>query len=279
MLKNLKYRILIVDSDKEFVKVLKTLLESENYECETVHSGESALFKIKKKHYNLIASDINLGKISGMNLLKKVREILPTLPFIIITGHESVENSIEAINLGVTSYLRKPLDEKLTIEAFNKAIRLHKSRFLKSKTVDYSMENTFEAMVSSDEQSILKILDLVDNLIELVYPGEHSSFPDLKMAIYEGLSNAVEHGNCNNKNKLIHFTLELKMDRMIVHIKDEGEGFNYSETLNEKKYSDDLINHGLLLVQHLMDGMAFNRKGNELSLLKTKVNPIVKTVF
>ena len=129
------------------------------------------------------------------------------------------------------------------------------------------MENAFHAVITSQEQSILKLLDTVNNLIELVYPKEYGNFSDLKMAIYEGLSNAVEHGNKNHSEKNIFFNLELKMDKIMVHIKDEGKGFDTNSRTFRKGRKKN-INRGLNLIHHLMDEVSFNIIGNEINLLK-----------
>lgn len=267
MWSDLKYRILIVDKDEESKNMLRDLLQKEGYEIEIASTAEKGMSLIRKKHFDLVLSDIPLGKMSGMELLSEVRKIYPSLPFIIISSHTSVENSLQAINLGVTSYLMKPIEKDMTLDVIKRSIRHHKSKFVKNDTVDYRMENTFYAVVSSNEQAILKLLDTVDNLIELVYPKEYGTFPELKMAIYEGLSNAIEHGNANLKEKNTYFTIELKMDRIIVHIKDEGPGFEYKKVFRDKAYNQS-INHGLLLIHHLMDEVSFNIKGNEISMLK-----------
>jgi serine/threonine-protein kinase RsbW len=110
-------------------------------------------------------------------------------------------------------------------------------------------------------------LDTVDNLIELLYPAEYGAFPDLKMAIYEGLSNAAEHGNAKKADKKIYFRIELKMDKILVKIKDEGEGFDWSQKL--MGFTNTQATHkGLGLINHLMDEVSFSIQGNEINMLK-----------
>ena len=87
------------------------------------------------------------------------------------------------------------------------------------------------------------------------------------MAIYEGLSNAAEHGNNKQSSKRIFFGLALKMDKIMVQIKDEGEGFDASDAIKEGN-SVGSLNRGLRLIYHLVDEVTFNIKGNEINLLK-----------
>ncbi len=264
-----KYRILIIDSETESRSNIIEILDNEGFEFDWEATAEKGYQRFQKQHFDLIISEIKSAEeeMSGLDLLKKIRENDSSIPFIVISDITSVEISVKAINYGVAGYLVKPIEFAETRDTIRRAIRLHKGRFQKKELEDYQIENSFDAVISSEEQSILKLLDTVDNLIELVYPKKFGSLPDLKMAIYEGLSNAVEHGNKNATSKRVFFKLELRMDKITVHIKDEGEGFDTNFVV--KKGSDPSnLNRGLRLIHHLMDEVTFSIKGNEINLLK-----------
>ncbi|MCP4754149.1 MAG: response regulator [Proteobacteria bacterium] len=266
---NLRYHVLVIDRQKEIGKVLNNILDKGEFELDTESTAAKGFKRIQKQHYDLIISEIHLGQeeMSGLELLQKVRESNATVPFIIVSDQASVESSVKAINYGVSGYLVKPLVPAEATETIRRAIRYHKSRFLKTELDNYQIENAFQAVISSEEQSILKLLDTVDNLIELVYPNDYGSFSELKMAIYEGLANAAEHGNKNRSDKNIFFKLELKMDKIMVNIKDEGSGFE-ANVAEDSRDGSKGINRGLNLIRHLMDEVSFNIKGNEINLLK-----------
>ncbi|NQU64711.1 MAG: ATP-binding protein, partial [SAR324 cluster bacterium] len=266
---NLKYRVLIIDNSSDTKQSLENFMDDDEFIFEQEFSTDKGYKRIQKQHYDLIISEIQLGEnqMTGLEMLQKVREGNSTVPFVILTDQSSVENSVKAINYGVAGYLVKPLVPSEVSETIKRAIRHHKGRFLKSELENYKMENAFNAVIASEERSILKLLDTVDNLIELVYPNDTGGFSDLKMAIYESLSNAVEHGNCDQPDKNIFFKLNLRMDRITVHIRDEGEGFNSSSIMNQRETITGL-NRGLNLIYHLMDEISFNTKGNEINLLK-----------
>ena len=266
---NLKYRILIIDNSSDTKQSLEDFLDDGEFMFEQEFSIDKGYKKIQKQHYDLIITEIQLGEnqMTGLEMLQKVRESNSTVPFVILTDQSSVEISVKAINYGVAGYLVKPLVPSEVSETIKRAIRHHKGRFLKGELENYRMENIFSAVIASEERSILKLLDTVDNLIELVYPNDTGGFSDLKMAIYEGLSNAVEHGNSNQSDKNIFFKLNLRMDRITVHIRDEGEGFNSHEIGRQRRGMKEL-NRGLDLIHHLMDEVSFNTKGNEINLLK-----------
>jgi len=81
------------------------------------------------------------------------------------------------------------------------------------------------------------------------------------------LSNAVEHGNRHQPDRNVYFKLNLKMDKITVHIRDEGNGFD-SKTAGKEANGLKGLHRGLHLIHHLMDEVSFNTKGNEINLLK-----------
>ena len=266
---NFNYRILVIDRETESRNSIIEILDNNKFEYDWETSAEKGYKRFRKQHYDLIISEIRSGadEMTGLDLLKKIRENNSTIPFIVISDVTSIEISVRAVNYGVAGYLVKPIEPDEAKDTILRAIRFHKGRFLQKESDNYQMENTFAAVVSSDEQSILKLLDTIDNLIELVYPKEYGNLPDLKMAIYEGLSNAVEHGNQENPEKKIYFRLELRMDKIMVHIKDEGEGFDTGYTFRKDGALEGL-NRGLRLIHHLVDEVSFSIQGNEINLLK-----------
>ncbi len=268
-LSNFNYRILVIDRETESRNAIREILNNEGFEYDWESKVEKGYNRFRKQHYDLIISEIMMAdeEMDGLDLLKKIRENDSAVPFIVISDVTSVEISVRAVNYGVAGYLVKPITPTEARDTILRAIRHHKGRYLKKEFENYQMENAFDAVISSDEQSVLKLLDTVDNLIELVYPKEYGSLPDLKMAIYEGLSNAVEHGNKNARDRKIFFKLELRMDKIMVHIKDEGEGFDTRSTVSLGS-SQSSLNRGLRLIRHLMDEVTFSIKGNEINLLK-----------
>lgn len=105
-----KKRILIVDDDKEIVESLTSLLESDNYIVGTALTGLEALEKTENEIYDLALLDIKLPDIEGTELLVEMHEGKPQMMKIMVTGHASLENAVEALNLGADAYLMKPVN-------------------------------------------------------------------------------------------------------------------------------------------------------------------------
>lgn len=103
-------RILIVDDDENIRKVLMTILEDEGYSVEAVGTAKSAIEKAKRNFYNLALIDIRLPDMEGIELLSKIREPVPKMRKIIITGYPTLQNAMEAVNRGADAYIVKPFD-------------------------------------------------------------------------------------------------------------------------------------------------------------------------
>ncbi len=109
--------ILIVEDEKNQREILQEFLESKGYETEGAESGEEALKKFESEIFDTILLDIKLPDTSGINLLKKFREVNPRIPVIMTTAYSDVDLVIEAMKSGAFHYLVKPinLDELLIV--------------------------------------------------------------------------------------------------------------------------------------------------------------------
>lgn len=103
-------RILVIDDDKSIRETLKAVLEEKGYIVDTAENGEGAIEKSKTKFYNLALIDIRLPDMDGVKLLTSMKETVPKMVKIILTGYPSLQNAIEAVNRGADGYVVKPFD-------------------------------------------------------------------------------------------------------------------------------------------------------------------------
>ena len=103
-------RIIVIDDDESIRKTLATILEDEGYSVDTAESGKEALLKTNADFYNLALIDVRLLDMEGTELLVRIKETVPRMRKIIITGYPTVHNAIEAVNRNADAYLVKPFD-------------------------------------------------------------------------------------------------------------------------------------------------------------------------
>jgi DNA-binding NtrC family response regulator len=116
-------RILIVDDDESIRKVLTAILDEEGYVVETAESGREAIRKSNEQFYNLALIDIRLPDMQGTQLLASIRDSVPKMVKIIVTGYPSLQNAIEAVNSGADAYILKPFNVDKTLSIIREHLK------------------------------------------------------------------------------------------------------------------------------------------------------------
>jgi DNA-binding NtrC family response regulator len=142
----MKGTILIVDDERAICIAIQRLLTGRGYEVDTVLSAEEALARLGERRYQLLITDLGLKKLSGMDLLRWVREHHPETAVIMITAHGSEKIAVEAMKLGAADYLPKPFDNdelELVVERVLEGVTLRRDlRLLQEKVADaYGFDN------------------------------------------------------------------------------------------------------------------------------------------
>jgi DNA-binding NtrC family response regulator len=119
------FRVLVVDDEQDFLETLVNRLNKRGIDTTGVLSGEEALEEVKKRLFDAVILDIKMpGGMDGIEALREIKKIQPLAEVILLTGHASVETSIEGMKLGAFDYLLKPVKlEDLMVklaEAFEK---------------------------------------------------------------------------------------------------------------------------------------------------------------
>ena len=102
--------ILVVEDDADVATVLKDRLQTMGHEVITVSDGQAALDTLEQTTPGLVLLDLELPKVSGINVLKRVRKDWPNIPVIIMTAHGTIARAVEAMKGGAADFITKPLD-------------------------------------------------------------------------------------------------------------------------------------------------------------------------
>jgi len=103
-----KRKILVVDDEINVCKSLQKAIISEDYDVDTALSGEEAIKKDEKKHYDLVITDLMMPGISGMDLLISLKTSRPEVIVIVVTGYPSIKTAVLSIKIGAFDYISKP---------------------------------------------------------------------------------------------------------------------------------------------------------------------------
>ena len=103
-------RLLLVDDEKGFLKVLSNRLCRRGIETTTASSGAFALQALRQSDFHVMVLDLKMEDMDGIEVLKIVKKMAPNLPVIILTGHGSQAAARDGMALGAFDYLTKPCD-------------------------------------------------------------------------------------------------------------------------------------------------------------------------
>jgi excisionase family DNA binding protein len=101
-------RILVVDDEASIRDLLSKTLALADYDVDTAPDGRSALERLRLYPYDLLIVDLKMPGMDGLAVVREAKRLKADLPVIVITGYSTEAAAIEALNLGVTSYLTKP---------------------------------------------------------------------------------------------------------------------------------------------------------------------------
>lgn len=103
-------KILIIDDERAIRRALKEILEFENFQVDEAENGVEGVEKAKNTLYDIIFCDIKMPQMDGMEVLQALNEAKIEAPVIMISGHASIENAVDAIKKGAFDFIEKPLD-------------------------------------------------------------------------------------------------------------------------------------------------------------------------
>jgi len=103
-----KHKLLLVDDDGTFSKVMKNELTRLGHSVVCVESGEAALGELKKRNFDVVTLDMNMPGIGGLKTLKRAKKIDPEIEVIMLTGQATIDSAVESMKMGAYDYITKP---------------------------------------------------------------------------------------------------------------------------------------------------------------------------
>ncbi|MBP7462172.1 MAG: diguanylate cyclase [Candidatus Delongbacteria bacterium] len=161
------YKILIVDDDSSIADQLTEYLrfKYKTYQVDTGYNAETALKLMQRTDYDLVISDINMPGLTGTQLAKRIRESSNKSAIILITGYATLQSVVDAINIGISSYVIKPF-------SFNEIdLKIHK--ILSAREIDQlrSINQVLEGELRFKNQlyELMMVLGNISNMDNFIY--------------------------------------------------------------------------------------------------------------
>jgi two-component system nitrogen regulation response regulator NtrX len=151
-------KILVIDDEQGIHDAFQLIFELEGYELISATSGEEGLVQVSKKDPDLIFLDVKLPRMSGIDVLRSLKESGNSVPVIMISGHGTIETAVEATRYGAFNFLEKPLDrERLLLLAKNAL----ETQLLKRENRDLKLKFHRDYRMVGQSTALMKLQNLV----------------------------------------------------------------------------------------------------------------------
>jgi len=187
-------KILLVDDDPKFQKLMLHVLEKHGFEVTVCNDGIEAKETIDESAAELVISDYKMPNMDGVELLKALREDGRDIPFILMTAYGSIESTMAAIKLGTVEYLTKPFDPEEIVLAAQKALNMgHVNRELSELREAVQAKYSFDNLIGqspSMQDAYRNIHKASQTMTNVLISGETGTGKELaaRAIHYNGLS-------------------------------------------------------------------------------------------
>ena len=132
-------KLLFVDDEQTFLKYLTKRLVLDGFTVTTTFSGEEGIKVAANEDFDVAVVDLQMPGMNGIEVQKRLKELQPSLPCIVLTGHGSIENALESGKYNAFKFLSKPIDMDTLIDTINAA---YDYRLKQEKSTSESEKNT-----------------------------------------------------------------------------------------------------------------------------------------
>ena len=159
-----KINILVVDDERGLCAGVQEALRREGYAVDAAHDAREALGRLGLRLYNLVLSDVRLGEMSGLDLLKEARRTSRDTLFILMTAYGTVPNAVEALKEGAYDYLTKPLDMQRLRALVLKALEFQSVVSENSELRQRLQKRSEPSLLVGSSEAIRRVVRLADEV-------------------------------------------------------------------------------------------------------------------
>ena len=291
-------KILVVDDDDTMRRLLERVLRDADFEVLTAADGRQGWEVFEEEKPFLVFSDVEMPKMDGLELLKKIKKSSPQTIVVVMTSYSSEDRVIAVLKLGGDNYLKKPFEISEINSLANRYREFSEEKDLFRQAagrVDHlhlnlTLENNLGIASSASKF-------LVRQIEPFLFDEDLTS---IRLGLFEMLLNAIEHGNLqidyesksealhkneflklfeqrrkdpNFINRRVFVDMEVDQGACRVDIRDQGSGFDWRRWISRRNSDSVLAAHGrgIMMTQLYFDKIFYNEAGNHVTLIKNLV--------
>ena len=271
--------LLVADDDPDVRTYLVTVLKRDGHVVTEVGDGQAALDAIRDVDFDLVVLDVHMPKLSGLDVLERLREAGREVRAIVLTGDETPDTVIGAAERQAVRYLSKPIrPDTLTAQvhaALSEKLPGRPIRVVSAK------RDWVELLVPCTLSAVQRVRSF---LVHLDSDLPEASREAIGQAFHELLSNAIEWGAGSDPTRDVRIAY-LRTRRMVLYrIADPGPGFRFEDLAHAAAGASapERLEHlkvreerglrpggfGLLLARAMVDELIYNQAQNEVVFVK-----------
>lgn len=251
-------RVLIIDDEERFTEELVEFLENNDFLAEAKNRAQEGLDYLEKNTVDLLILDIRLDSgINGIDILKEVKELYPSMEVIVVSGHGDMDTVIEAMRFGAIDYLKKPfrhIDIRISIERTTKYIQLTQ----KVKSLEHQQSLISKQLEKRIERKIIGVSSKMRQVVDLAMTA--AQYEDTNVLITgesgvgkENIARMIHHAS-NRRNHIFCAVNSSAIPESLM----ESEFFghrkgSFTGALNDQKGFFEISDHGTLFLDEIAD--------------------------
>jgi two-component system response regulator AtoC len=161
-----RFRVLVIDDDPGVRDYMEALVSRQGYEVTAAADGEEALKNLETTLPDLITLDVVLPGMDGLQTLEKLKQRLPDVPVVMLSGHGQARNIVEAMRRGASDFLRKPFEVEELELAFQKALEKRALKQEVERLRGRARSETDFMLLTGDNPKMREIRDIIEQVAD-----------------------------------------------------------------------------------------------------------------
>ncbi len=292
--------VLIVDDSAMDRRLAGGLLErNDNWIINYASNAEEAIASFSEEKPDIVLTDLQMPDMNGLELLDAIRELSELTPVVLMTARGNEETAVSALEQGAASYVPKSRLAMDLEETLEKVLAVSGEVKSQSLLMEHLTHHNVEFSLINDPKLIPAAVHYLQKVASYMDFYEQAQRLRIGVALEEALLNAYFHGNLEVSSKLreqdhaefyelaekrrvedpycsrrIIVKATINSEKAEYIIEDQGPGFDVQEIpdATDESNLERPCGRGILLIRTFMDEVNYNDKGNQITMIKYKVN-------
>ena len=288
--------VLIVDDNPMDRRFAGACVEASRMTPVYAENGRHALELLESIAPDIVLTDLDMPEMNGLELVRQLQRLDPTLPVILMTAKGSEEVAALALQAGASSYVPKrnfKLELNTALRIVNNASQSRRNR---QKVHKYMTRTESQFILGNEHDATSALVGYFQDALREMNICEEGDLLRVGTALSEAMVNAIDHGNLELNSKMreaedgseynrlgerrkleepykdrrLFVSCRMTDTEAVFSVRDEGPGFD-PKTLPDPNDPETLMRphgRGLMLIRTFMDRVSFNETGNEISMFK-----------